>query len=265
MNRFFMILVLLWPIFISNAYANDEAIKAALERLELQMKTVTASPIPGLKAVVTKQGIFYVSQDGKYVFQGTVYDIGGQRPTNITTPLLMGDVEELKDKMIIYKAPKEKHVITVFTDITCMYCHKLHENIAGYNQKGITVRYLAFPREGVVDPKDSFTPTGKKMAAIWCSDDPKKALDEAMKVKTEEKVTAPTDNKDTEKMLANAEKCKADVKEQHRLGFLFNLQGTPGILLKDGTLIAGYQDPDSLEKLLTEHEKPQQPKAEKKQ
>jgi thiol:disulfide interchange protein DsbC len=50
--------------------------------------------------------------------------------------------------MIVYKAPQEKHVITVFTDITCGYCHKLHEQMSDYNALGITVRYLAFPRQG---------------------------------------------------------------------------------------------------------------------
>ena len=43
--------------------------------------------------------------------------------------------------MIVYKAAQEKHVITVFTDITCGYCHKLHEQMKDYNALGITVRY----------------------------------------------------------------------------------------------------------------------------
>ena len=43
--------------------------------------------------------------------------------------------------MIVYKAAQEKHVITVFTDITCGYCHKLHEEMKDYNALGITVRY----------------------------------------------------------------------------------------------------------------------------
>lgn len=51
--------------------------------------------------------------------------------------------------MIVYKAPEEKHVITVFTDITCGYCRKLHEQMKDYNALGITVRYLAFPRQGL--------------------------------------------------------------------------------------------------------------------
>ena len=57
--------------------------------------------------------------------------------------ILLGKLNALSNEMIVYKAPKEQHVITVFTDITCGYCHKLHEQMSDYNALGITVRYLA--------------------------------------------------------------------------------------------------------------------------
>lgn len=76
--------------------------------------------------------------------------------------------------MIVYKAPQEKHVITVFTDITCGYCHKLHEQMADYNALGITVRYLAFPRQGLDSDAE------KEMKAIWCAKDKNKAFDDVM-------------------------------------------------------------------------------------
>ena len=76
--------------------------------------------------------------------------------------------------MIVYKAPQEKHVITVFTDITCGYCHKLHEQMADYNALGITVRYLAFPRQGLESDAE------KEMKAIWCAKDKNKAFDDVM-------------------------------------------------------------------------------------
>ncbi|MDC9435736.1 thioredoxin fold domain-containing protein, partial [Clostridioides difficile] len=75
--------------------------------------------------------------------------MGGEHPVNVTNKLLMSQLNALEKEMIVYKAPDEKHVITVFTDITCGYCHKLHEEMKDYNALGITVRYLAFPRQGL--------------------------------------------------------------------------------------------------------------------
>lgn len=78
-----------------------------------------------------------------------MYDVSGAVPVNVTNQILIGRLQKLVPEMIVYKAPKEKHVITVFTDITCGYCHKLHSQMKEYNDLGITVRYLAFPRQGL--------------------------------------------------------------------------------------------------------------------
>ena len=78
-----------------------------------------------------------------------MYDVSGAQPVNVTNQLLLGKLNALSNEMIVYKAPKEQHVITVFTDIACGYCHKLHEQMSDYNALGITVRYLAFPRQGL--------------------------------------------------------------------------------------------------------------------
>lgn len=68
-----------------------------------------------------------------------MYDVSGAQPVNVTNQLLLGKLNALSNEMIVYKAPKEQHVITVFTDITCGYCHKLHEQMSDYNALGITV------------------------------------------------------------------------------------------------------------------------------
>ena len=91
-----------------------------------------------------------------------MYDVSGAQPVNVTNQLLVGKLNALSNEMIVYKAPKEQHVITVFTDITCGYCHKLHEQMSDYNALGITVRYLAFPRQGLQSQAE------QDMKAIWC-------------------------------------------------------------------------------------------------
>ncbi len=50
--------------------------------------------------------------------------------------------------MLIFGPKNAAHTVTVFTDIDCGYCRKLHGEIAKYNDNGIRVRYLFFPRSG---------------------------------------------------------------------------------------------------------------------
>jgi len=174
--------------------------------------------------------VLYVTDDGKHMIQGPLYDVSGKQPVNVTNQLLDKKVEALVPEMIVYKAPKEQHVITVFTDITCGYCHKLHEQMADYNALGITVRYLAFPREGLngqIEPA---------MKAIWCSADRNKAFDEAMKG------NAPK--------MAAPDSCKIDISQHYKLGVLFGIQGTPAMLTDTGMMIPGYQSPQELKQVL---------------
>ncbi len=124
--------------------------------------------------MLTDSGVLYVTDDGKHIIQGPMYDVSGAQPVNRHQPLLLGKLNALSNEMIVYKAPKEQHVITVFTDITCGYCRKLHEQMSDYNALGITVRYLAFPRQGLQSQAE------QDMKAIWCAKDRNKALDDAM-------------------------------------------------------------------------------------
>jgi len=136
-------------------------------------------------------------------------------------------LKAFEKEMIVYKAPQEKHVITVFTDTSCGYCQKLHSEMADYNRLGITVRYLAFPRGGIKSA------TYNTMVSIWCADDQKLAMDNAKK----RREIAP-------------ETCKNTVKEQYELGLFFGVNGTPAIILEDGSLKPGYLPADRLVQML---------------
>lgn len=209
------------------AHADDAAIQQSLNRLGLKQTEIQPSPLPGVKTVLSESGVLYVTEDGKHFLQGPLYDVSGAQPVNVTNQLLEKKVEALSKDMIVYKAPKEQHVVTVFTDITCGYCRKLHEQMADYNALGITVRYLAFPREGLKGQ------VAKEMSAIWCAADRPKAFDAAMKGEA-----------------VPAAECSVDIGKQYQMGILFGIQGTPAILLEDGTMIPGYQGPQDLKKYL---------------
>ncbi|CAM3847261.1 bifunctional protein-disulfide isomerase/oxidoreductase DsbC [Xenorhabdus thuongxuanensis] len=215
---------LLLTAVVSNAFADESTINNILSKMGIKAESITPSPLPGVSSILTEHGIIYISDDGNYLLQGSLYDISGKIPKNIGNQVLVKKLEALKKQMIIYKAPKEKHVVTVFTDITCGYCRKLHENMQEYNELGITVRYLAFPRHGLQHQ------SAKDMQSIWCSATPNKSLNAVFKG---EKVSP-------------IQECKADIAKQYQLGLQFGVQGTPAIVLKDGSVLGGYLSPKDL-------------------
>ncbi|CCQ09802.1 Thiol:disulfide interchange protein DsbC [Pseudoalteromonas luteoviolacea B = ATCC 29581] len=218
--------------------ANTENVKslpvvAKFAELGVVVKEVKPSPIEGLVTLITDKGVLYGSPDGQYLIQGTMLDI--ERRENLTETALSGvrktGVAEYVNSMIVYKAPNEKHQITVFTDITCGYCRKLHRELQEYLDAGITVRYLAYPRSGLRGQGYD------DLRNVWCAKDAQKALTEA-KAGSE---------------VAKVENCNAPVAEHYQLGQSFGLSGTPAIILEDGTLIPGYQPAASLAQILEQN------------
>lgn len=222
--------------FSLNLWAADEKqsydqVKAKLQSaLGMQVSTIGDAPVPGLLQVMTEKGLFYTSQDGKYLLQARIYNIeDGMR--NMTEDALggvrLGGLAEFKEAMIEYKADNEKYVVNIFTDITCGYCRKLHGEMAEYNDLGITVRYLAFPRGGI--QSRSYT----DMVSVWCAEDQQKAMDNAKAGGT-----------------VASKSCETKVAEQYAFGQKIGVNGTPNIIMPDGSVIPGYQPPKQLEEAL---------------
>lgn len=216
----------------TQALADDAAIKQSLAKLGVQSSDIQPAPLAGMKTVLTNSGVIYVTEDGKYFIQGPLYDVSSGQPVNVTNSLLMTHLKALEKEMIVYKAPKEQHVITVFTDITCGYCHKLHEEMADYNALGITVRYLAFPRQGMQSQ------AAADMKAVWCAKDRNKAFDDAMGGKGVKPAS-----------------CDIDLANHYALGVQFGVSGTPAIVLSNGYVVPGYQGPQEMKAFLDEHQK----------
>ncbi len=85
--------------------------------------------------------------------------------------LRLAKLAELPEsQMLVFGSDKADHTITVFTDVDCPWCRRLHSQIADYNKLGIRVRYLFFPRSG------PDTESWAKADAVWCSADRKDAF-----------------------------------------------------------------------------------------
>jgi thiol:disulfide interchange protein DsbC len=215
--------------------ADEDVIRDKLtSMLGLDVETIADSPVSGLVQVSTNRGLFYVSENGQYLLQARVFNID-EEMRNETELALSGlrkeGVASMEPSSITFKAKDEKHEISVFTDITCGYCRKFHKEIDELNDAGITVHYLAFPRSGLNSQNYD------DMVSVWCAENPQKALT-------------------TAKAGSNVESasCKNKVAEQYMLGQKLGVNGTPNIVLPDGSLIPGYQPAALLVKALEEAE-----------
>ena len=190
-----------------------------------------ATPIPGIYEFTRGTDIAYVTADGKYAINGDLYEIAADN--NITDihrrelrTKLMAEVPE--SQMLIFGPKDAKYTVSVFTDVDCAFCRKLHSQIAEYNRLGIRVRYLLYPRTG------PDTPSWTKAVQVWCSPDRNEALTRA-KLGEELKTKPCADN---------------PVAHTYQLGKDFALQGTPAIVLPNGDMLPGYVPPDVLVKNL---------------
>lgn len=214
----------------SKALSEDE-IRAMLEARfpGASIEHVAPSEVDSLYSFVLQGDLYYVSNDGKYLIDGKMLDISSDKIRNISqermsqldqmkSPMRKREMAKLKDEdLVVFRAPDEEYVISVFTDIDCGYCQKMHRERDDYLSRGITIRYLAFPRAGINSP------SGEKLKGIWCSKDQQTAMTEA---KVDRKYREGN--------------CATPFAEHMSLVRKFGIRGTPGIILENGDLIGGY-------------------------
>lgn len=201
----------------------------------LNPEHIGQAPLPGFREVIVAGQVVYVSDDGRYMFLpgqgGALYDtVAEENLSEAAFSTLRRDLLKTipEDERIVFAPANPKYHVTVFTDVECGYCRKMHNEIADYNAQGIAIEYLAFPRMGIGSEDYN------KMVAVWCSADRKKALTDA---KNDRAVNAATD-------------CKNTVTMQYSIGQRVGLTGTPMILTEDGTQVGGYVPPAALRELL---------------
>jgi thiol:disulfide interchange protein DsbC len=220
-----VIIMLSACLFISPVFAENAELEEARKNIPklitgVNPNNIFPSPVNGLYQVLMPPRFFYASADGRYLVDGDLIDMKtreniSQVPRNKSVSAAINGMGE--DSMIIFGDKKMKHTVTVFTDIDCGYCRKLHNEIKKYNKAGIRIRYLAYPRAGI--GSGSF----KKAEAVWCSKDKAKAMTDAKNGKN-----------------VKSDNCKNPVGKHYTLGQMIGLRGTPALVLEDGTVVPGY-------------------------
>jgi thiol:disulfide interchange protein DsbC len=204
----------------------------------IRVDRIDQAPVAGFREVVAGGQVVYVSDDGKYLFQGGLLDVDSRKDmAEVALSRVRNEVLKtlpMADRIVYTPTGPTRHKVVVLTDVECGYCRKFHSEIAEYNKRGIEVEYLAFPRAGLGSADY------RKMVSVWCADDRKKALTDAKNDKT---VPAKT--------------CTTPVDMQYNAGLRMGLEGTPMILTTDGQFIGGYLPPDMLLKRMQDIDGPE--------
>ncbi len=207
---------------VNSAKADEEAIRLAFKNAmpDLKIDSVQMSEAKGLYEVSAGSSVLYVSEDGKYLIEGHLIDIAAKK--DLTEAKMDSNRQQAlskisEDTMIVFEPAMKRHKVTIFTDIDCGYCRKLHAEIDQYLAEGITVQYMFYPRAG--KGSESYN----KAVSVWCSDDKKMALTAAKKGGTPE-----------------AKSCDNPVDEHMQLGVDFKVRGTPMIVTEKGKVFPGY-------------------------
>ncbi len=192
---------------------------------------ISPSPVEGIYEVVIGAQLLYFSKNGQFMFDGDIFDIKERK--DLSSPVREQArakvvVDAVKKGGITFKTKdKPKHKVTVFTDIDCGYCRKLHNDMNGYLEKGIQISYLFMPRAGL--QSNSY----RKAVSAVCADDPNKAITDLKNGKT----------------VAD-KSCDNTIADQYNLAREIGIRGTPGIVTEDGKIFPGYLPPDALLKRL---------------
>ena len=220
------------------ALAADETAEAVVHKAlsslapNVQIDKISPAPLPGFYQVIASGQLIYVSTDGKYLLNGDLLDLSTKKNISESAWADFRKVQLAKlpeSQRIVFAAPNPKYKVTVFTDVNCGYCRALHEHIADFNKAGISVEYVAWPREGVTSTSGAPTSTYTEMVNVWCAANPKMAFTEAKQGKVPKAAT-----------------CTNPVKDEFDLGVKLGVTGTPTIVADDGRVVGGYVTPDQL-------------------
>ena len=208
--------------------ADEDQVRKAIARLapDAVIESVQPAPMPGIYQAVVGGNDVYVSADGKFLMSGVLWDVDGRK--NLTEAGRSVRRQQAlasigPEQRIAFPAAEPKHTITVFTDLDCGYCRKLHEQMADYNAVGISVEYLLFPRGGL----DS--PSYNNAVSVWCADDQQKALTLAK-----------------QGQLPPPKICPNPIREEFQLGQRIGVGSTPTIVTESGAMLLGYVPPEQL-------------------
>lgn len=230
------------------------------------ISAIVKSELPGFYQVLVGANVYFVSEDGKYLINGNVFDIDARQDVGDKQVSAMRRTQLAKipaSKEIVFAPENPKYTVTVFTDVDCPYCRAFHKQIADFNKLGVAVKYVFYPLP--IHPG-----ADKKAESVWCSSDRNAAYTTAMTgawdapkpeaknskpigqeiadaVKKEPAATAAPASKPSE---YKALTCENPIAELTAMGKAMGVDGTPAVFTAEGEHVGGYMSPEQLVKKL---------------
>ncbi len=195
-----------------------------------KIATATSTPIKGIKQINLDSeninDVYYMTDDGRYFINGSIIDV--ETHDNLTENSKSTKRKEIvsqfgKDQRIDFFPKDMKYHVTVYTDIDCGYCRKLHKEMKDFNDLGIGISYLFWPRAGL---KSS---SYNKAVTTWCAADRNQAMTQSQNG-----------------IELAPKQCDNPVAEHFNSGLKIGIKGTPNIVTDDGKLYPTYMTANDL-------------------
>lgn len=193
---------------------------------------VRESAIKGLYEVVMGRNVAYTDESGRYMLFGHLYDMKEQKDLTAQRLDEINKIDvsalPLADAIKTVKGDGSRKLY-VFSDPDCPFCQRLERETVPLLDN-VTIYTFLYPLEGL-------HPDAKRKAeTIWCAKDRAKAWEDFMKSGT---------------LPEGVTRCDNPVERNIRLGSSMGINGTPTIILGDGTMVPGFVPASELERRLS--------------
>jgi thiol:disulfide interchange protein DsbC len=235
-KRWVFVLAAALALVSGGAYAqgtDDAQLRKALQARFPQMTVdaITRTPFSGLFEVILGGEVVYTDAKAEYLMGGTLYDLRGAQPRNITQEtqqkIASKALTTTHDNAIKMVRGNGKRVLYTFEDPNCGYCRQLYKELG--KMTDVTIYTYLLP---VLSPDSA-----DKSRAIWCSKDRAKAWDQMMVKGTVGEQPKP---------------CDTPLEKNALVAKRLNITGTPAVYLANGQQLGGYLPADKIEQAFTQ-------------
>ncbi len=194
----------------------------------MPIESIANTPIPGVFEVTAGGRVLYAASSDELLMVGSLYDVergvnvGEEKQNEVASRKAEEELGPLSvDDMVVFKGEETKRHITVFTDVECGYCRRLHQEVPILNEAGVEIRYMLYP----VISERSYP----NAESVWCADDRQTAMTQAKQGK-------PIEHRE----------CANPIEQHMQIASKLGVRGTPFLVLDDYTVIPGYVPADNL-------------------
>ena len=211
--------------------AGEAEMDARLKELypSTRITAVRPSEVSGLYEVTMGRNVAFTDPTGRYFVFGHLFDMKEQKDL---TAQRLSDINRIDfSQLPVQDAIKTvrgdgSRKLAVFSDPDCPYCKGLEGELAKLDN--VTVYTFLYPLDGL-------HPEAKgKSERIWCASNRAKAWSEFM----------------TMGKLPNGPKCATPIERIIQLAGSLGINGTPTLILQDGSLIPGAASAAEIERRL---------------